>query len=152
MRIAFVQDKIQFAVPMGVAMIAGNLRHGGHEVDVFVVENKLDKTIHELKQYKPDIVAFGVITGSHQEYIVIARTIKRKLNIPIIWGGPHVTFAPKIIEEDYADVVCIGEGEEAALEFANSFDALGGKIPTDIKNLWVKVDGKIGRASCRERV
>ena len=24
MRIAFVQDKIQFAVPMGVAMIAGN--------------------------------------------------------------------------------------------------------------------------------
>ena len=147
-----MQNKIQFAVQMGTAMIAGNLRHGGHEVDVFVVENDLDKTIRELKQYKPDAVAFSVITGSHQEYIVIARKIKRKLNIPTIWGGPHATFFPKIIEEDYADVVCIGEGEEAALEFANSFDALGGKIPTDIKNLWVKVDGKIYRNTVRPRI
>ena len=152
MRIAFVQDKIQFAVQMGTAMIAGNLRHGGHEVDVFVVANDLDKTIRELKQYKPDAVAFSVTTGSHQEYIKIARAIKQRLNILMLWGGPHVTFAPKIIEEDYADVVCIGEGEEAALEFANSFDALGGKIPTDIKNLWVKVDGKIYRNTVRPRI
>jgi radical SAM superfamily enzyme YgiQ (UPF0313 family) len=152
MRIAFVQDVIQFAVPMGIAMIAGNLRHGGHEVDVFVVAKDLDKTIRELEQYKPDAVAFGVITGSHQEYIVIARTIKRKLNIPAIWGGPHATFFPKIIEKDYADVVCIGEGEEAALKFANSFDILGGKIPTDIENLWIKVDGKIYRNTVRPRI
>ena len=152
MRIAFVHDIIQFAVPLGTTLVAGNLRHGGHEVDVFVVANDLDKTIRELKQYKPDAVAFSVITGSHQEYIVIARKIKQKLNIPIIWGGPHATFFPKIIEEDYADVVCVGEGEEAALEFANSFDALGGKIPTDIKNLWVKVDGKIYRNTVRPRI
>ncbi len=152
MRIAFVHDIIQFAVPLGTTLVAGNLRHGGHEVDVFVVANHLDKTIRELKQYKPDAVAFSVISGSHQEYIIIARTIKRKLNIPIIWGGPHATFFPKIIEEDYADVVCVGEGEEAALEFANSFDALGGKIPTDIKNLWVKVDGKIYRNAVRPRI
>ena len=147
-----MQNKIQFAVQMGTAMIAGNLRHGGHEVDVFVVENDLDKTIRELKQYKPDAVAFSVTTGSHQEYIKIARAIKRRLNILMLWGGPHVTFAPKIIEEDYADVVCIGEGEEAALKFANSFDILGGKIPTDIENLWIKVDGKIYRNTVRPRI
>ena len=152
MKIAFVHDIIQFSVPLGTTLIAGNLRHGGHEVDVFVVENDLDKTIRELKQYKPDAVAFSVTTGSHQEYIKIARAIKRRLNILMLWGGPHVTFAPKIIEEDYADVVCVGEGEEAALEFANSFDALGGKIPTDIKNLWVKVDGKIYRNTVRPRI
>ena len=152
MKIAFVQDKIQFAVQMGTAMIAGNLRHGGHEVEVFGVENKLENTLQELKRYKPDIVGFSVTTGSHQEYIKIARSIKQRLNIPTLWGGPHVTFAPKIIEEDYADVVCVGEGEEAALEFANSFDTLGGKIPTDIKNLWVKKDGKIYRNAVRPRI
>jgi hypothetical protein len=48
-------------------MIAGNLRHGGHEVDVFVVAKDLNKTIRELEQYKPDTVAFSVITGSHQD-------------------------------------------------------------------------------------
>ena len=147
-----MQNKIQFAVQMGTAMIAGNLRHGGHEVDVFVVANHLDKTIRELKQYKPDAVAFSVISGSHQEYIIIARTIKRKLNIPIIWGGPHATFFPKIIEEDYADVVCVGEGEEAALDFANAFDKDGKKIPIKIANFWVKRDGIIYRNAVRPRI
>ena len=37
----------------------------------------------------------------HKEYIKIAKSIKQKLNLPIIWGGPHATFFPKIIEEDY---------------------------------------------------
>jgi radical SAM superfamily enzyme YgiQ (UPF0313 family) len=114
MRVAFVQDIIQFSVPLGTTLIAGNLRHGGHKVEVYVVENNLGKTLQELGLYKPDVVAFSVISGSHLEYIKIARIIKQKLSIPIIWGGPHATFFPKIIEEDYADVVCVGEGEDAA--------------------------------------
>ena len=65
MRIAFVQDIIQFSVPLGTALIAGSLRHGGHKVEVYIVDNNLDKTINDLKQFKPDAVAFSVITGSH---------------------------------------------------------------------------------------
>ena len=137
MKLAFVQDINQFSVPLGTTLIAGNLRLGGHEVEVYVVENNLDETLRELEQFKPDAVAFSVITGSHKEYIKIAQSIKQKLNIPIIWGGPHATFFPKIIEENYADAVCVGEGEDAALDFANAFDDSGGKIPTKIKNFWV---------------
>ena len=99
MKIAFVQDIIQFSVPLGTTLIAETLRQGGHEVGLYVVENDLDKTLKELQDYKPDAVAFSVITGSHLEYIKIARIIKKKINIPIIWGGPHATFFPKIIEE-----------------------------------------------------
>ena len=151
MKIAFVQDIIQFSVPLGTTLIAGSLRHAGHEVEVYVVENNLDKTLNELDQYKPDAVAFSVITGSHLEYIKIARTIKQKFNIPIIWGGPHATFFPKIIEEDYADAVCVGEGEDATLEFANAFDNEEKKIPTNIPNFWVKRDGVIHRNAIRPR-
>ena len=46
MRIAFVQDIIQFSVPLGTTLIAGNLRHAGHEVGIYVVENNLDKTLN----------------------------------------------------------------------------------------------------------
>ena len=152
MRIAFVQDILGFSIPLGTTMIAGVLRKNGHEVGLFVVENKLEKTLQELKRYKPDIIGFSVISGSHQGYIKIAQGIKDRLNIPILWGGPHVTFFPKIIEEDYADAVCIGEGEEAALEFANAFDSLGKKIPTNIKNFWVKRDGVIHRNAIRPRI
>ena len=152
MRIAFVQDIIQFSVPLGTTLIAGSLRHSGHEVEVYAVENNLDKTLEQLEEYKPDAVAFSVITGSHKEYIKIAKSIKQKLNLPIIWGGPHATFFPKIIEEDYADAVCIGEGEDAAVDFANEFDKEGGQIPIKIPNFWVKKDGTIHRNSVRPRI
>ena len=152
MRIAFVQDILGFSIPLGTTQIAGVLRKNGHEVGLFVVENKFEKTLQELKQYKPDIIGFSVISGSHQGYIKIAQGIKDRLNIPILWGGPHVTFFPKIIEEDYADAVCIGEGDEAILEFANAFDSLGKKIPTNIKNFWVKRDGVIHRNAIRPRI
>ena len=56
MRVAFVQDIIQFAVPLGTATVAGSLRKDGHEVDVFVVDNNLEKTLNELKNFKPDAV------------------------------------------------------------------------------------------------
>ena len=56
MRVAFVQDINQFSVPLGTTLIAGNLRQGGHEVEVYVVENELDKTLQELKHYTSDHV------------------------------------------------------------------------------------------------
>ena len=51
MKIAFVQDILGFSIPLGTTMIAGVLREGGHDVDVFVVENKLQKTLqkHEIR-------------------------------------------------------------------------------------------------------
>ena len=152
MRIAFVQDMLGFSIPLGTTMIASILRKAGHDIDLFVVDNKFEKTLKELEQFKPDIIGFSVISGSHKGYIKIAQVIKQRLNIPILWGGPHVTFFPKIIEEDYVDAVCVGEGEEAALEFANAFDKLNGKIPTNIKNFWVKLDGVIHRNPIRPRI
>ena len=94
----------------------------------------------------------SVTTGSHVKYIEIASEIKKRLNLPILWGGPHVTFFPKIIEYDYVDAVCVGEGDEAIAEFADNFDALGGKLPKNVKNFWTKVDGEIYRNVVRPRI
>ena len=152
MRIAFVQDVNTFSVPIGTAIIAGVLRAKGHEVDLFVDEHQIEKTIYDLKKYKPEIIGMSVTSGSHIQYIKIAREIKKRINVPILWGGPHVTFFPKIIEENYIDAACIGEGEEAIVEFVTAFDKLGGKLPTDVKNFWTKVDGKIYRNGVRPRI
>ena len=152
MRIAFVQDVNTFSVPIGTAIIAGVLRDKGHEVDLFVNEHQIEKTIYDLKKYKPEIVGMSVTSGSHIQYIEIAKEIKKRINVPILWGGPHVTFFPKMIEENYIDTVCIGEGDEAIVEFVTAFDKLGGKLPTDIKNFWIKVDGKIYRSGVRPRI
>ena len=78
MKIAFVQDVNTFSVPIGTAIIAGVLRDRGHEVDLFVDENKIDKTISDLKKFNPQIIGMSVTTGSHVKYIEIAREIKKK--------------------------------------------------------------------------
>jgi radical SAM superfamily enzyme YgiQ (UPF0313 family) len=151
MRIAFVEDILRFSVPLGITMIAGSLRDAGHDVAVYVVEDDLDGVLERLGQFKPDAVALSVLTGSHLGYVEIARAVKQKLDTPIIWGGPHATFFPDVIELDCVDAVCIGEGEEAAVEFANEFDVLGGVIPTTIANFLVKKEGTIYRNKVRPR-
>ena len=78
MRIAFVQDVNTFSVPIGTAIIAGVLRDKKHEVGLFVDENQIDKTIHDLKKFNPQIIGMSVTTGSHVKYIEIASEIKKK--------------------------------------------------------------------------
>ena len=77
MKIAFVQDVNTFSVPIGTAIIAGVLRDKGHDVDLFVDENQIDRTIFDLKKYNPQIIGMSVTTGSHVKYIEIAREIKK---------------------------------------------------------------------------
>lgn len=152
MRIAFVDEILRFSIPLGVTTIAACLRAAKHDVQVFVVGTRLQDTLNALKEYNPDVVAFSVISGSHTSYFKIAAAIKEQLGIFTLWGGPHPTFFPEIIELPFVDMVCIGEGEEAVVAFADAFDALGGELPTEISNFWVKKDGSIHRNPIRPRI
>lgn len=63
-------------------------------------------------------------------------------------GGPTPTFAPEeVIKEDCVDIICIGEGEEAMAELCNSIRHK--KDIRNIKNLWVKDNGKVYRNDVR---
>src|SRR5437867_3868756 len=114
MRLAFVDDTIRFSIPLGITGIAAVLRQGGHDVSVFDIRGNGTRTIDRLIEWKPDAVAFSVISGSHQSYYAFAERLKQRLDVPTIWGGPHPTFFPEMIELPFADAVCLGEGEEAA--------------------------------------
>ncbi len=70
----------------------------------------------------------------------------KPLGIPIVWGGIHATLNPERCLE-YADIVCIGEGEGAILDLAESLDDKD-KIKT-IKNIWVKENGFIYKNELR---
>jgi len=152
LRIAFVDEILRFSIPLGVTTIAACLRAANHDARVFVVGARLQDTLAALKEYNPDAVAFSVISGSHTSYFKIGAAIKEQLGIFTLWGGPHPTFFPEMIELPFVDMVCIGEGEEAVVAFADAFDALGGELPTEISNFWVKKDGSIHRNPIRPRI
>jgi radical SAM superfamily enzyme YgiQ (UPF0313 family) len=143
MRVAFVEDTIRFSIPLGNTGIAAMLRQGGHEPGLFVIERDPDRTIDRIRAWGADAVAFSVISGSHQGYYAFARILKERTGLPTIWGGPHPTFFPEMVELPEADAVCLGEGEEAALRFADGFEREGRKLPVDTPNFWVKRDGEV---------
>jgi len=102
----------------------------------------IDALFSEIKSFNPRLIGF-TSTSSEFSYVKsIVKKIKRHFNIPIIVGGPHATVAPiEAIIADGIDMVCVGEGESAIVELAESLELNDNR--TDIKNIYFKKDNKI---------
>ncbi|HQO58541.1 MAG TPA: cobalamin-dependent protein [Candidatus Omnitrophota bacterium] len=156
MRVAFISNAYE---SMGFENLSAVLKKAGHEVRLFMdpeLFNDSDTTISplgrffdfkpqllaDLKPFKPDLVAFSVITDSFLWAADLARRIKKEMNVPIIFGGIHATSSPdSVIANDCIDMVCLGEGEYAMLDLVESMAR--GETDLSIKNIWFKRDGKI---------
>lgn len=137
--ILFVQNFPEFT--FGIMQISALLKQHGFTTDVAMGTNKdiVDKTLEK----RPRVLGFYCTTGFHHKNIAAAREVKRILadEILTIFGGPHPTFVPSLIETEGVDIICRGEGEYAVLELIQALHE--GKDYTGIKNLTVKKDGKI---------
>jgi len=91
---------------------------------------------------KPDLIAFSVFSQAKRLNFKLASTIKGKFPaIPIIFGGIHTNVEPyNVLGLDYIDYICLGEGEEALVEFAGKL-AKGEKVD-GVKNIGWKKDGR----------
>jgi anaerobic magnesium-protoporphyrin IX monomethyl ester cyclase len=95
---------------------------------------------HVLKQVAElakgfDLVGISLMTNYFNHAVQLTQYLHEQLNTPIIWGGVHPTVCPEESLQ-YADVVCIGEGEEALLEAMQCLT--DGKDLIGIRNLWVR--------------
>lgn len=139
MKIAFIIKKLSISDPLGIQYLSAALKKAGHQT--YLICSAKENLFEKLKDIKPDIVAYSITTGTHQEMILLNNKIKKNFGIYSIFGGPHPTFYPEIIKEESIDAICIGEGEEAFVEFVNKLEA--GKSVDKIKNFWIKKKGKI---------
>lgn len=138
-RVLFLQT-IQFEFS-GVMYISAYLKREGHQVDLLLESEENDRFHAKIEAYKPDLIAFSSMTGDHVRCLDIATEVKEFLDVPIAMGGPHATFFPETVEHPAMDIICRGEGEEAAAELCRRIDQ--GKDYTDVRNLWVKRNGDI---------
>lgn len=107
-----------------------------------------DRLVDQIVAAKPGLVGFTVLTAAYQWSLEIARKVKMRIDVPIIFGGIHPTSLPdKVIIEDCVDVVCVGEGEEALLELVESMES--GEDTAAIKNLWFKRNGQVVKNDMR---
>lgn len=86
------------------------------------------------------LIGISLLTPDFLKAVYLTKQLKESLKIPVLWGGKHPSAEPQD-SLVYADMVCIGEGEEALAQ-------LLGKIESkqqyyDIQNIWFQQGGRI---------
>ncbi len=123
MLIGFYNEKA-----LGVKYLSNSLKKEGYEPHIvfFKEFNSIQPTkatnvelgllTSLIDEIKPSYIGLSVMSSLYLETVYLVNNIiKRKFNIPIIWGGVYATLFPdKALE--HGDYVIQGEGEEAIVE------------------------------------
>ncbi len=147
MKVLFLQKDI--FVKGGIMALSAILKRSGHQCDLLIDDletNIVSKTIDAA----PDVVAFSITTGEFLWMRQIGTRIRERFSKPMICGGPHPTFYPELIAEDYLDAICIGEGDEALPDFLGALER--GEDTTGVQNFIVKKDNTIFKNDLRPLV
>ncbi|RPI53655.1 MAG: radical SAM protein [Chloroflexi bacterium] len=138
--------------PQGILLISSLLKQAGHQVSLVVATE--EDPVHAALRLRPDVLGYTVYTGPHTWYLELNRRIRAQLpGVLSVFGGPHPTFFPEMIEREGVDGLCIGEGEYATLDLMNALQrdgdgALHLANPA-IPNWWFKLNGEIVRNPLR---
>jgi radical SAM superfamily enzyme YgiQ (UPF0313 family) len=132
--------------PHGIMHISALLKQEGHQTSLAVATE--EDPVEAALRLKPDVVGYTVYTGTQNYYLDLNRRIKAQLpGVFSIFGGPHPTFFPEMIEHEGVDGICVGEGEYATLDLLNALQA-GAEI-SGIPNWHFRLDGEIVRNPVR---
>ena len=154
----------ELRIPLAISILIASLRKAGHKVRLFDTtflgefhtdnenmarlgthkETNLNEIIgetekgdpkeklkEEIKAFKPGFICVSLVERNFRE----ARELLRGIRRPVLVGGIMPTIAPEyILNQDWVDGICVGEGEEALPEFFNTH----GNYMSNIRNIWVK--------------
>lgn len=121
---------------IGTFILATMMKKRGWKAEI-IIEDILSIDYNDFADV--DVVGISTITPTADNAYSIADTL-RKMGIPVIMGGPHVTFLP---EEalDHADFVIRGEGETPLMKLIDAWESNANY--SDIPNLSYIKDGAI---------
>ncbi len=106
----------------------------------FPTGDEINALIKLIKELEPTLVGISVRSTLFKLASRITEEIKKKLDTLVIWGGVHPTIRPTQSLE-FADIACIGEGEEAIVELAAKLSRV--EEVYSIQNLGIKKGNKI---------
>lgn len=117
------------APPLGLAWIAAVLERAGHKVRIIDSPTegiKLTTFINEVKSWSPDVVGLTALTPTvYKAYDTVKAIKEYDKDIPVVMGGPHVTFMYDEALNHGVDIVVRGEGEYTMLELVNTIEKVG---------------------------
>jgi radical SAM superfamily enzyme YgiQ (UPF0313 family) len=133
--------------------VASALQADGHEVeilDLLLARTTPDKIERRMQRFRPQLVGITSVTLNHHIANAIGEVVRKcDERVPIVMGGPHVSFE---IEGSFRDLpaldyIGIGEGEHTMVELAR---ALGGRMDLrDVRGLALRDGERIVRTAPR---
>ena len=144
MKIQFLLKNTGMFERLGIMTLSSSLKGKGHDVKLTLTEELNEKGILDVvNDYKPDVLAYSIMTGEHIYHMELNEMIRSHYpNAVSVFGGPHPTYSPEMIEKDYVDAICRGEGELFFLELVEKLEKKEDYY--NIKNFWFKKkDGSI---------
>ncbi len=141
MKVSLIFPRMKYVTgdpPLGMALIAANLRRNDIDVDFIdtTFHQSLDYVQEKLTHFNPDCVAIYTDTLMYNDALAIAK-MAQEMNKKVIFGGPHASLKPETLV-DHADYVIKGEAEDTIVDVLN--DKYNGTkiiegVPADIENL-----------------
>ena len=127
---------------IGIMTLMACLKAKGHEINLLIAEDfSIDEITNKVASFEPQILAYSVMTGEHSACLEINRALKNVMNVFSIFGGPHPTFSPAMINSEGVDACVKGEGDIVFPELVNRMEM--GKDFYDLSNFSFNIDGKI---------
>jgi radical SAM superfamily enzyme YgiQ (UPF0313 family) len=118
--------------------LSSSLKKAGFNVIVEdITDKEIDQSVEKVKDLDPLFVGVSATFGAFSKsFIEYARKVKQTDNIPVVFGGIHVTSVPELcLKTGYVDYVCLGEGERTVQELAIAIRDSGS---TDIEGVCYK--------------
>lgn len=141
-----------FPNAISVRSLAAYLKSRGYEaLCIFcpadLQEAHAQRLIAGLQEQGVGLVGISVLTDTYDAAVTVTRWIHWQMGIPVVWGGAHVNVMP---EESlrHADMVCMGESEEAILELVSGMSA-SGLSGSAVPNIWYRTKQGIVKNSLR---
>jgi len=151
--------------PLGLGYLASSLLSAGQEVkvlDLQIVEKEDYEIVKKedydrmlfgtLSEFEPQLV--GITCNSHERFYSfdIARKVKGWRDIPVVMGGPHVTFTANetLRYIGQIDIIALHEGEDTIVELTRALQ--DGNSLQKVKGIVYRDNGEIKGSLLRDFV
>jgi len=113
-------------LPLSILLVAAPLIKKGYSVKIIDQRIEPDwrkKLLNELEK-SPLLVGISVLTGKQILYgLEVSKLVKQNSKAKVVWGGVHPSLSPEqTLENQFIDIVVVGEGEETLLELVEKLD------------------------------
>jgi len=111
-------------------------------IDAHALETPLEKTIEQVRSFKPDLLAFNVTTYLFHQTRVWIKALREAIGVPTLLGGVHMGLYPKeTFSHPEIDLGVIGEAELTVPELLDAVNQ--GRDLTTVKGLIYRSGGDV---------